>query len=80
MKIRAKMQVTELSKFAYGERAKLGCVYSTSGENADFATATPSGGAELQLSPGTAAIGFFEPGVEYYVTFERVPKPEAAHV
>jgi hypothetical protein len=63
------------TKFAYGEQTKveLGAVYSNSGENKDFAEATPSGACWMNISPNYPAAEFFKPGKMYYVTFTEAP-------
>jgi hypothetical protein len=50
-------------------------VYSGSPENESFFNSTPSGKIEF-TTINAKALEEFEPGVEYYVTIERVPTPE----
>jgi len=45
-------------------------------ENGQFWQATPSGQIQMSIS-NPAAFAFFEPGAEYYVTFERAGLPDA---
>jgi hypothetical protein len=46
-------------------------VYGKEGENADYAKATPYGELKMQIDQGTPAYDGFEPGKEYYLTFEE---------
>jgi len=70
--------MTETSRWGTGEqqvqnKVKLGAVYSSTGENKDFADATPSGECWMNISPGRPAAEFFKPGKKYYVTFTEAP-------
>lgn len=78
--VRAKMVCNRTERTEYGTqpgrqytRAHMGAVYGTSGENADYAKATPSGECWLQIDEGVPAAGFFKPGKKYYVTFTEAP-------
>lgn len=76
---RAKMRVNRVATEDYGQNMQykkvfLGAIYGTSGENADYAKATPSGECWLQIDAGVPASDFFKPGKDYYVTFEEAPK------
>jgi hypothetical protein len=69
---------TETSRWGQGEqqvqhKVKLGAVYSNTGENKDFADATPSGECWMNINPGRPAADFFKPGKKYYVTFTEAP-------
>lgn len=55
-------------------KVKLGCIYGTEGENADYSKATPSGECWMQIDEGTKAAEFFKPGKRYYVTFTEAPQ------
>lgn len=77
-RIRAKFQCHKVEHVTGGYRtATLGAVYSQTGENADFAKATPSGQLVISISPETPAVDFFEPGKDYYLEFEAVAAPAA---
>ena len=54
-------------------KVRLGAVCGKEGENKDFSDATPSGECWMQISAGRSALGFFEPGKKYYVTFTEAP-------
>ncbi|MGZ8317465.1 MAG: hypothetical protein ACXWVD_00040 [Telluria sp.] len=54
-------------------KVKLGAVYSNTGENKDFADATPSGECWMNINDGRPAAQFFKPGKKYYVTFTEAP-------
>lgn len=74
----AKMQCHNVesskSQYSHQHKVKLGAVCSDTGENKDFADATPSGECWMNISNGRPALDFFEPGAEYYVTFTKAPK------
>lgn len=67
-RVRAKMHCT-----AGGNEVRMQAVYSQTGENADFADATPSGDLRMMISPGRPAAEFFQPGKTYYVDFTEAP-------
>lgn len=76
--VRAKMKcnTTEQAQYEHGytsNKVKLGAVYSTKGENADFSAATPSGECWMNIDAGVPAASFFKPGKSYYVTFTEAP-------
>lgn len=48
-------------------------VYGTAGDNADYSKATPSGELRIQIDKETPAYDTFQPGKEYYLTFEEAP-------
>lgn len=74
MRVRAKMTVSSVEEYGGGsKKVNLSCVYSQTGENADFTESTPSGGATLTISAGRPAQDAFKPGKSYYVDFEEVP-------
>ena len=67
--IRAKFVCSQTTTVPSGsEEVKLVAVYSTAGENAQWAKATPQGSISM-LIDNPAAIGKFTPGAEYYVDF-----------
>jgi hypothetical protein len=57
-------------------KVNLGAIYGTEGENADFAKATPSGAAWMQIDDGVRAHEFFEPQEDYYLKFFKAPKKQ----
>jgi hypothetical protein len=72
-KVRAKFAVGMVGKTSWGaQEVRANAVYGgqAGSENASFAAATPSGTFELTVD-NPAVQDFFEPGAEYYVTFER---------
>jgi hypothetical protein len=48
----------------------MSAVYSQTGENADFAKATPCGNLDINIDAELPASNYFIPGKEYYLTFE----------
>lgn len=78
--VKAKMSCHGIETNRYGQeekqahhKVKLGAVYGSAGENKDFADATPAGECWMMISPGRAALEFFKPGKNYYVTFTEAP-------
>lgn len=76
----AKMSCMATETHQYGSypnqqqhKVRLGAVYSHTGENKDFADATPSGECWMAISDGRPAAQFFKPGKKYYVTFTEAP-------
>lgn len=68
--VKAKFRCMSVTDFGYNKQAKFSAVYSTTGENADFAKATPSGDLSINIDSGVPASNYFQPGKEYYLTFE----------
>ena len=68
MRIRAKMEVREVTLNEYSDRVKLSCVYggTTNAEDNTYAKATPTGGMELQID-NPSARGHIKPGAKFYV-------------
>lgn len=77
MRVRAKMRCGTVTNREHASDVELNAVHSATGENADFADATPSGKLTLTISKGRPAIAAFTPGTEYYVEIEAVPPKEA---
>ncbi len=73
-KVRAKFQCGSIVPgFAEGSKSiSLYAVYSSEGENADYAKATPSGNLQIYIDASTPAVNFFEQGKEYYLDFTKV--------
>lgn len=72
--VKAKFRVTMVGRTDYGQqKVEAYPVYSGGAENNSFAAATPSGRLELTVD-NPAAQGFFQPGDEFYATFEKAPK------
>lgn len=76
--VRAKVQCRSMETTDFGgwkqNKVQLGAVYGTTGENADFSDATPSGECWMVISNGRPAAEFFKPGKTYYVTFTEAPE------
>ena len=71
--VRAKFAVQSVTETLYGTSVELSAVYSTSGENADFTDATPSGQLKIQISKGRPAAEVFKVGKAFYLDFTEVP-------
>ena len=76
LKVKAKVLCQSVKHDTWGHEPTLNPVYGDSDENKTYNTATPSGEFKLRCSNDSAAgkEGFFEPGAEYYVTFEKIVK------
>ena len=77
--VQAKMKCNTIEVRDYGNgykqnKVELGAVCSDTGENKAFTDATPSGACWMNIASGYPALDFFEPGVEYYVTFTKATK------
>lgn len=56
----------------YTERqVQLSAVTSKDGDNADYSKYTPYGEIKMNISEDTAAYNHFQPGKDYYLTFEE---------
>lgn len=73
--IRAKFTCNWVQKNEGSVTAHLHAVYSTEGENADFAKATPGGNLSINIDNDTPASDFFEQGKDYYLTFSSGSNP-----
>lgn len=73
-KVKAKFTCSYVQENPNSKVAHLHAVYSTEGENADFAKATPGGNLTITIDNETTASGFFQQGKDYYLTFEEAPK------
>lgn len=76
--VRAKMTCDSIERREHGGgfttiKTHFACVYSNTGENADYSKATPSGACWMQIDAETRAATFFKPGKRYYVTFTEAP-------
>lgn len=73
MKIRAKMNLQMVQTVEGGETWKFHAVYggSTNAEDNTYASATPSGSIELQVT-NKALQGLLKPGQKYYVDFTPI--------
>lgn len=69
--VKAKFKCESVLNFEGGKTAQLRAVYGTEGENADFTKYTPSGNLSINITNEAPANDFFEPGKEYYLTFEN---------
>jgi hypothetical protein len=70
MMVRAKMEVTSVTKWVGQDQVKLNCVYTGTPEDNSFAQATPAGDAQLTVS-NPALLGFFQPGQKFYLDFTK---------
>jgi hypothetical protein len=69
---RAKITVTEVKRYTYGETITANPVYSGSPEDNSYSSSTPSGKIELHVT-NAALIGQINPGDQFYVDFTPVP-------
>jgi len=71
--VKAKFKCDSVTTFAYGgkEATMSAVVGNNTEDNADFAKATPSGQLRISISPDVKAAEYFEPGKEYFLTFEK---------
>lgn len=74
LKIKAKFQCVSVTDYGSTKEAKFSAVYSSTGENADFAKATPSGSLSIMVDKDTLAADFYQPKKSYYLTFEEAPE------
>jgi hypothetical protein len=72
MAVRAKMYVTKTEQGIHGGAVELQVVCRGE-DNKKWAAATPTGNARFGIL-NQLALDEFQPGVEYFVTFERVPE------
>ncbi len=68
--VKAKFQCNSVTEFENNKTAKFNAVCGKEGDNADFTKYTPSGALEINIVKDAAAASFFEPGKNYYLTFE----------
>jgi len=71
MNVKAKFRCNSVTDFGGQKQAKLSAVYSQTGENADFAKATPYGELTINIDAELPASNLFKPRVDYYLTFEE---------
>lgn len=69
--VKAKFKCDSITTYEHSKEVKASPVYGTSGENADFTKYTPSGQLTMLVSEESKAADFFEPGKEFYLTFEQ---------
>lgn len=69
--VKAKFYCQSVTDYGGQKQADLYAVYSDSGENADFAKATPSGSLKINIDAGVPSSDFFQPEKSYYLTFEE---------
>lgn len=77
MTVKAKFRCNSVIDTRFGHdivnrQVVLNAVYGTEGENKDYAQATPWGELKIQIDKGTPAYEAFEPGQDYYLTFNKV--------
>jgi hypothetical protein len=68
--VKAKFTCSWVQDNGSSKTAHFHAVYSTDGENADFAKATPGGNLSINIDSGVPASNFFEQGKNYYLNFE----------
>ena len=80
MKIIAKLRCDNVENLQQQEEKSicLSAVTSGSEENKSFSRWTPSANLSMIVSNETAAGEFFQPGKEYYLTFEEANSPADA--
>jgi hypothetical protein len=71
MSVKAKFKCNAVTDFGGNKQVMMSAVYSSTGENADFANATPSGSLSMGIDANVPASNFFTPGKEYYLTFDE---------
>ena len=76
MTVKAKFRCNQVVDYNNGNdytsrEVKFSAVYGKDGENADYSKATPSGQLSMYIDKGTAAYDTFQPGKDYYLTFEQ---------
>lgn len=71
MAVKAKFKCNSVTDFGGVKQAQMSAVYGKEGENADFAHATPYGELKINIDSGVPANSYFQPGKEYYLTFEE---------
>lgn len=81
MTTRAKMYVSSIERYSYGDNivVNLQAVTRKDGDNKQWSAATPSGSCKLSISNKAAWPTFleaFENGTDLYVDFSPVPKEE----
>lgn len=70
--VRAKFQVDAITTRQGGyKEIKLRAVCSSTGENKDFADATPTGEMTMSISPNRPAGDVFKPGDQFYLDFTK---------
>ena len=74
MSVKAKFKCDSITSFEHCKKVDLSAVYSNVGENADFTKYTPSGNLSINIDNTSAASDYFNPGEEYYITFDKVTK------
>lgn len=70
-KVKAKFRCESVTDFGQQKRADLRAVTTGSDENKTFAKFTPSGTLSVTIDDETPAAGFFKPGEEYTLLFEK---------
>ena len=75
-KVKAKFKCDSMTPIDGDQtQLKMSAVVSGSEENKSFSRWTPAANLEMCISNETAAKTFFEPGLEYYLTFEVASIP-----
>lgn len=70
MSVKAKFKCDSVTNYEHSKEANLSAV--TSGEgNSDFTQYTPNGRLSITIFNDAVASQYFEPGKEYFLTFEK---------
>jgi len=73
-KVKAKFMCHSVIPNSWNDKSTtvhMNAIYGESGENADFAKATPCGNLSLCIDENVPASTFFEQGKSYFLTFEE---------
>lgn len=73
--VKAKLICSSVTEFYNGDKeVKFTAVYKDGTENADYAKFTPSAELRMSIAKETKAAEYFNPGGQYYLTFEEADK------
>lgn len=67
--VRAKFTCNGITDLGYTKLVSMNAVYSSNGENADYAKATPCGNLSLNIDRDSKAADEFIVGKDYYIDF-----------
>lgn len=68
--VKAKFLCQSVTDYGKSKEIKMGAVYGKEGENADFTKYTPVGNLNIYIEKDAPASNYFNPGKEYYLTFD----------
>lgn len=69
--VKAKFKCESVTDFGTAKEVKLSPVINGSDENKQFSKYTPSGNLSMRIDNETDASEYFQPGQEYYLTFDK---------